>query len=46
MTVEELIAILEEYPSATQVFVMVKDLRTPDVSMYDMDDLPEILVIS
>lgn len=46
MTVEELMEILEQYPSAMQVFIMTKDLHTPDVSMYDMDDLPEILVIS
>ena len=46
MTVEELMEILEQYPSAMQVFVLTKDLHNPEIAEYDLGDIPEILVIS
>lgn len=46
MTVRDLIELLDQYPDDMQVFVLTKNLHTPEVTMYDMDNIPEILVIS
>ena len=54
MIVRELIELLDQYPDDMQVFVLTseiraihsKDLHIPEVTMYDMDNIPEILVIS
>lgn len=46
MTIRELIEILDDYPDDMQVLVLTKNLHDPEVTMYDMDNIPEIVVIS
>lgn len=46
MTVRELIDILEDYDGDIQVFTIRPDMHDPEVTLYDMDNIPNIVVIS
>lgn len=46
MTIRDLIELLDQYPYDMLVLVLAKGLHIPEVTMYVMDNIPEILVIS